>query len=95
MRVVQTFLVLLMFAPAITPADTPANAKLDAAETQWRAKGPATYEFTITFHEMIIPEGCGERQFHATVARNIPSRRTDCAVMRASYSTVPKVFREM
>jgi hypothetical protein len=95
MRVLQAFLVLIVFAPSITPAGTSADAKLDAAEMQWRTKAPATYEFTITFHEMIIREGCSERQFHATVAHSIPSRRTDCAVMRTTYSTVPKVFKEM
>jgi hypothetical protein len=82
-------------APSIAPAGASADAKLDAAEMQWRTKATATYEFTITFHEMIIREGCSKRQFHTTIAHNIPSRRTDCAVMRTTYSTVPEVFKEM
>ena len=66
-------------------------SKLEAAEQRWAQASLQNYRFTFQYHEFVSP--CELFAFDVVVSRGVPDRRADCSKYRATFASVPSLFK--
>ena len=93
-RIKVLALALVLVATSHAASISDARNAISAAQSAWDANGPISYEFTVRFHEFILPY-CEEQSFRVTRSHVHVLTSVNCHPAKdpVAVGTIPRLLR--